>query len=409
MTDHELDRLLPDASPLTDARAAALELRGAETELLEKIMATSTDQPTELVVGPLSANGHRPPDESGRVRRPRRLLPYAAAATFGFLVAAAAITWGDRDDSRPAVTAENPPPAEADEVPRLLAADIPAPYQLANTMTMYTDGAMASDRPSPGAEVSHTAYYSPPGPGPNGLEWITVETREGEPFPPTGRPVTVRGHEGRIESVPTNGSMIGSVTVRWTEAPGVHVLVSASNGELTEDDVLAIAESLEPVDEATWERGSTLNDPLTPDALQSLVPGDARASIVLEIRGVVVYKAADGQVCTFQADQRGETPPACGDPDERVHLFKDRIGWPAVLYGVLPPGAVEVKATRGGSDISGDGGIGPVVPAAFTAPDTSGGPTLYAVSLSLVPDTITFLDAAGRPVETVPLDIEPEL
>jgi hypothetical protein len=409
MTDHELDRLLPDASPLTDARAAALELRDAETELLETIMATSTDQPTELVVSPLSDNGHQPPYGPRRVRRQRRLLPLAAAAAVGFLVAVAVITLGNRDDSPPAVTADDPPPAEDDEVPRLLAADIPAPYQLANTMTMYTDGEVASDQPSPGAGVSYTAYYSPPGPGPNGLAWITVETRAGEPFPESGRPVTVRGHEGRIESVPTNGSMIGSITVRWTEAPGVHVLVSASNSDLTEDDVLAIAESLEPVDEATWDRGSTLNDPLTPDALRSLVPGDARASIVLEVRGMVVYKAADGQVCTFQADQRGETPPACGDPAERVHLFKDRIGWPAVLYGVLPPGAVEVEATRGGSDISGEGGIGPVVPAAFTAPDMSGGPTLYAVSIGLVPDTVTFLDATGQPVETVPLDIDPEL
>lgn len=43
MTDREIDRLLRDASPLTDPAAAALDLRAAEADLLEEIMILTDD------------------------------------------------------------------------------------------------------------------------------------------------------------------------------------------------------------------------------------------------------------------------------------------------------------------------------------------------------------------------------
>jgi hypothetical protein len=41
MNDAELDRLVAATAPITEARVAALDLRDAEVELMEQVMATS--------------------------------------------------------------------------------------------------------------------------------------------------------------------------------------------------------------------------------------------------------------------------------------------------------------------------------------------------------------------------------
>jgi hypothetical protein len=42
-------------------------------------------------------------------------------------------------------------------------------------------------------------------------------------------------------------------------------------------------------------------------------------------------------------------------------------------------------------------------------PDPASGRVLYALNVSRPPDLLTFVDAQGQPVESVPLDIQPDL
>jgi hypothetical protein len=414
MTDREIDRLLRDASPLTDAAAAGLELHAAEADLLEEIM-TLTDEtgadpglaPAVVVDAPRRADG--PPAAR---RRPRAVTLVAVAAA-GFLVAVAIGTWraaDGGDGSDPDVATEPSPPPADGEVPRLLADPAPELFQLSNTEEGYASdaGIVRSGTVPPGrsSEVptSFNAYYSLPMPGPTGVSWFTVTTERSDDPLPAGEPVTVRGHEGRATvqaADPATGGM-AQVTVAWDEAPGVRATVDAVNSELTEADVLAIAESLRTATEEEWEQATHLNDPADPAAVQDEIPGDATGRVAVEHLGSAVYTTADDRICAFRVDGRGRLPDECGARDAGPHLLKDRIGWPSVVFGVLPDGATQVVATRAGTDILAGPPGGPNPPSVMI-----GGDGIYAVPVGPVPDTLTFLDDAGATVDTAALDIEP--
>jgi hypothetical protein len=421
MTDREIDRLLRDASPLTDPAAAALDLGTAETDLLEEIMTLTdetsgdADQGTVTAPGAVVAAPRRADGPSPERRRPRAATLVAVAAA-GFLVAVAIGSWRAADvgdGSDPDVATEPSPPPVDGELPRLLADPAPPLFQLSNTEVGYgqsegaPDGFVVVEPTGPDDEAaSYSAIYSLPMPGPNGVSWFTITSERSDEPLPAGEPVTVRGHEGRLAvraADPATGGMV-QVTVAWDEAPGVRATVDAINSELTEADVLAIAEGVRAAGEEEWEEATHLNDPADPATVEGEIPGDAQGRVTVEHLGGAVYTTADDRVCAFRVDRRGRFPDVCGARDGGPHLLKDRIGWPSVLFGVLPDGATQVVATRGGTDITAGPPGGPASPGTVI-----GGDGIYAVSVGPVRDTLTFLDDAGAAVDTVALDIEPDI
>ena len=374
MTDQELDQRVAETAPVSDAWVASLDLQGADMDLMEEIMAIDS---TELDLAP-----ELPPRRRGRARYRIVIGAAVAAAAIVAVMVGVRSTEDKPNDTQTDVT--TPP---SDEVPRLLADWVPPGFELARTST---EGAV------------YTAYYSA-APTAAGLAWMEITTSVdggGRLASGTETPVTVRGHDGTMYTREAQGSIIGSITLRWEELPGAVVVVSANNSALTADDVLEIAESLHSVSAEEWERGSHLNDPLSAADLQALIPGEATASALFDLRGTAAYLLPDGQVCAFLADNRGQTASVCGPGSERVHLLLDRIGFPAMLFGVLPDGATHLVATNGGQDVA---------PQIQLTPDPVTGQTLYAVDVGWAPDLITFLDDQEQPVESLPLDIAPDI
>jgi hypothetical protein len=409
MTDRELDQRVADTAPVSDAWVASLDLRGAEMDLMEEIMAMDS---TELDLAP-----EPPPQRTGRARYRIVIGAAVVAAALVTVVVGVRSTEDKTNDTQTDVT--TPP---TDEVPRLLAGWVPEGFELANTLTDTATAIAIGDiattvgdpnaESEPGADVSYTAYYSST-PTAAGLGWIDITTSSdlsAREVGGTESPVTVRGHEGTMYTTAANGSIIGSISVRWEEAPNIMVTVSANNSDVTTDDVLEIAESLHPVSEEEWERGSHLNDPLSAADLQALVPEEAIASALFDFRGTAAYLRPDGQACAFLADNRSQTATVCGPSSERVNILLDRIGFPALLFGVLPDGATHVVATRDGEDVNNDPLAPPDTPQqVYLATDPATGQTLYAVNVGRIPNALTFLDDQEQIVESVPLDIDPDI
>ena len=408
MTDDELDLLVSNACLPSDGRITSLDLGDAETELMEEIVATSGNDPT---LDPLRHDDDH--TWRRRHRAPFALVAVAATVALGVVTVQ---TIDKAGNDMPEVVAQAPEPTE---VPRLLAGWVPTGFELANTTEESPSGdgvQFGDDTPSRGSLVSYVAYYAPPTPGPDGLPWIQVTTQDAGSAAlgrtgtsASGRHATVRGRDGVLVVNQPHGSLLGSIQLAWEETPGVHVTVSAWNSELTESDVVAMAESLEAVTAEEWANAAHLNDPADAATIEALIPDSARASIIFEHRGGGAYLDSDGQACAFLADNRGQTPVTCRAPEARVHVLADRIGWPALLFGTMPKGATNILATRNGADVA-DAPEGiEVPPSVFLDAAADGGPTLYAVALGLLPDSITFLDDRGQAVETLPLDLEPDL
>ncbi len=65
------------------------------------------------------------------------------------------------------------------------------------------------------------------------------------------RPITVRGHDGLVGTAATSDDQPDIRTVAWLEQPGE--LVRVSGYDLSEDELLAVAEGLEPLADEPWE------------------------------------------------------------------------------------------------------------------------------------------------------------
>jgi hypothetical protein len=238
MDDEELDQVVAATDPIGDARVASLDLRDAETELMEEIMAPSASE--VILTADLPAPFRR--------RRRRRVLVAAAAvvAVAGATVTVLALRSGSDDKgSKP----DDVSTQAVVELPRLIADPAPegfdppiidAPSQIpprdangvpvpAGYLRLYGD--VGAEEPSSDLVVEVAPYTD------------ATPTR----FLPGNEhmdPVTVRGHDGLAchgASCGTN-SFGASAAVGWEERPGLEIVLRSRALEV--DQLRTIAEGL---------------------------------------------------------------------------------------------------------------------------------------------------------------------
>ena len=422
MSDDELDRLVAALSPVNDVRVASLDLREAEVELLEAIIAMPA---TDMAVP------RGTPSNRSRARR----APYRASLALAVAAAVALAVLGlniVKDGGEPADVATGQPA----EVPRLIPDPVPEGFELDRATDWppagWPDEMVSAFQTSSDeihmASTAHSIRYAPPNTPPGGTS-LWIATRDGtaadaarwstEMEMPGGEAprVEVRGHEGWTLSQPLE-DWLGLL---WEEAPGVYVSVVATDTDLTEADVLDVAESLRPATAAEWDTALQADGP----SVASYIPDDAVVTIdttdgegfggmlgVLEpatdSEGMAVYLAADGQLCAFLVDAEGKLPETCVAEGTRVQVVRDRAGEPALLFGFTPAGAGDVLGTVGDMPAEvPDSGRQPVL--AYLEPVPGAEHQIYAMGLDLVfdfiPDTLTFRNQQGEPIESVPVDL----
>jgi hypothetical protein len=273
--------------------------------------------------------------------------------------------------------------------------------------------------PDPDA-VFHAANYSQPSRTPSrpgvvdDRPSLRISATEGDAFTllsevvqhESHRRIEVRGHDGWLMSSPAQPPVTlpgggytywpASIALSWEEQPGVIVsVVAAGSPRLTAEDLLRIAESLRPATDEEWESALLTDEPIDAAEVESYVPDAAVAFVTADQLGGAAYLTSDGRVCGYVVDRVGKTEDTCGPAEQRVHELRDRSGDVRFLFGTMPDGAADVAASN---QYSGDNAL-----SAFHDVAPEAGPRLYLLSLDvMVPETITFRDRNGEPVETLP-------
>lgn len=264
MNDHELDRLVASVARARAGWVDGHDLRDAEHELMEEIMATPrTDEADEAdradldpsPATPLAgAAGTYPPARSGRSGRrsattARRRVPVAAAVGLAAALLAGVVlvrVSGGGGDGADVVT-----PAEGAVAPMVVD---PVPEGFSVT------SAGDQGEPPPDDWVDTWVYGRLDATAI--ADDVVLSVAPAAPFPldavadgTLGEPVTVRGEPAIVCSpgplaCDFGGEVIGDVTgVSWTEAPGAYVTVESRTFDRAQ--LLAIAEGVvvEPGDD----------------------------------------------------------------------------------------------------------------------------------------------------------------
>jgi hypothetical protein len=236
----------------------------------------------------------------------------------------------------------------------------------------------------------------------------------------------VRGHPGWAgsfqlppfddgEGIVPESEDLFITTVVWEEVPGVVAIVQQfGHGE---GDALALAESLRPASADEWARllhlGESDDVLLTDD--ERIARGQPSARSRLDsvhipmppnsVNGAEgVYGSAgvwstwllpDGTLCGAVDDGVAEEPVVTCDPNGGpVTVIPDSTGQPALVIGVMPDGAVGRIAVGGDIEEA----------QTVTGPDDA--PTYYVITIAgdAVPSAITFVDADGTDLASVPVD-----
>lgn len=227
MNDHELDRLVATATHVRDSWVEGFDLRAAEDELLEEIMATTdSDAPERAGVEP-------PPSEPAQfASRPGRFKLTVAIGVAAALVVAVVLVrsvGGDRDVG----TSDQPTiqPMIADPIPEGTDVAMVEPFE--GTEPIESDEVETVVF----GEVTETAVRN------------DVVISVGTAAPASGARVTVRGQDGQAGTY-SDGD--GVVWVSWTEPSDVQLTMYSRSFD--REQVLTIAEGLE-VDGADIELG----------------------------------------------------------------------------------------------------------------------------------------------------------
>ncbi|MGH9213207.1 MAG: hypothetical protein ACRD2C_21425 [Acidimicrobiales bacterium] len=264
MSDDQLDRLVADISPFSDPTVTSLDLRHAETELMEEIMATDM---TEVDLG---VGGPRDETKRQRLRRGHRVAIGAVAAAAAIVAAVLVVGGGGDEPENEGDVSTQPPP----EIPRLLADVVPDGYELTSTVDApqeQHDQEIVSDD----VRVTRDAYLYGDADAENPFESgdlvITTLRHSAEDpdgglsmYPGEQVEVQVRGHDGLVCS-PDACSADGATTVHWLEEPGFEV--SLTSRSLDQDQLLAIAEGLEISNEQILLGGLPPDLPVPADEL----------------------------------------------------------------------------------------------------------------------------------------------
>lgn len=230
MNDSELDQLVAATSPITDADVHVLPLAGADVELCEEIMSTPVIHAAE------EADVSPTPAGRGRARALRRWL--AAAASLAAVSAAVAVVQ----------------PFGSDGGDRAWGAELVRVAESSPRLLVTADGwsVTRADELSEGwGDMTFT--------GPEGelwLDWITPDALEDfdhdarlddlhdDPFTRLDD-VVIAGHEAALFEAPGDPA---HVTALWEDGRYSVEL----NTEMSVDDFLAVAGTIEAVDVDTW-------------------------------------------------------------------------------------------------------------------------------------------------------------
>lgn len=287
MNDHELDRLVASAAPVRDRWVAGLDLRDAENELMEEIMATTNPEVTLQSESP----GDPPPRSNGSRSRFRLAIALAAAAAL--LIGVVAVRTLTPDDKDGVVQSPTPDilPMIADALPQGMA-----------VTAAWPESGFAHEPQASGpidtwiyGDLTPTAVTS------SLVLQVTPELEDGSTM--LGEPVTVRGKPGVACSPGPYQCDFGNklTGVVWTEGPDVRI--SIESGTFDKAQLLAIAE------------GVVVNG-------MTVTPGRLPAGITLppklaELNGdwgwgyTVDYRAPDG--ASFSVNTMAET--------EALHIY----------------------------------------------------------------------------------------
>jgi hypothetical protein len=256
MNDDELDRMVAAAAPIADGQVASLGLRDAEIELMEEIMATTTND-TDVGV----AREPRPPW--------RRRVTYrvAAAAAVAVVVTAGVVSMlgPDDDDGGRSETGGGMTAVGTTDLPRLIPDEVPdglhpitvAEYGQLNPLAKSAYYGHAVDGGLPVVDLT-VAWANEDGPGEFGEpshpddgyacpddECEAYDPVEpGEPSHPDLEPTPVRGHDGYAcagDACTVYGPGVQAGVEWWEHEDQPFRLTSPS---LTVEQLVAVADGL---------------------------------------------------------------------------------------------------------------------------------------------------------------------
>ena len=241
MNDHELDRLVASAAPVRDSWVAGLDLRDAEDELMEEIMATANTQ-APPASGPST---DRSSPFGGEPRRFKLAVAVGLAAALLVGVVVVRSTTGSGDDDGDVRT-----PGEPTIMP-MIADSVPDGFEVG---LVVPEEGLLPEPSTPGGPIDTWIYGDLTATALTNdvLLSIAASAPEGTSL---SEPVTVRGRQGSLCSPGPHQCDLGNniTGVSWTEASGLYVTVESRSFDRTQ--LLAIAEGV-TVDGNTVELGS---------------------------------------------------------------------------------------------------------------------------------------------------------
>jgi hypothetical protein len=338
MNDHELDRLVASATHVRDGWVDGLDLRAAEDELMEEIMAT-TDIPVPLTSGP--PPGGPPPDEPSTSRaKPRRLrlvvaVGAAAALVTGVVVARSMA--GDSDDAAGVSTTGDSP------ILPMILDPVPDGFEL-----LSASGEWLEPEPTGDGQIDTWLYGDVSETAVTNDVLVNVGSRSSEM---NGAPVVVRGKDATLCSPGPDECEIGVsnlTMVSWAERPDLHVTVASRS--FTPDQVQAWAEGL-AIDGDTVQLGD-------------VPPGVTKPPPVAELDGelgwayMVEYQSSDGEgyltVVTTPVENQATRnyglwlhgPRDGGQVQGHPATLDDTDDWYALTWEPEPGRLIELRANR---------------------------------------------------------------
>jgi hypothetical protein len=206
------------------------------------------------------------------------------------------------------------------------------------------------------------------------------------------RAVDVQGRRGFIGTLEDAGTIPYRELVFEREDG-----IVAIGGNVTEDQLLAVAEHLRPAAEAEWTDASGAQT-------ETVIPPGAKASLEGSLgarQPWTVYVDAQGALCaSVQSQEHGSvscTGHAIGSVEDqpidlrlRPQTLRDDAGTPRIVYGYSPPGTARVVLDNGAQQID-----APTTPIEDRL--------LYAGALEPFPVQVVFFAADGTEISREPV------
>lgn len=306
MNDHELDRLVASATHVRDGWVDGFDLRAAEDELLEEIMAT-TDMDPPVPLAPAPSDGPSPFDREagrfdGRPDRRRFRLAVALGAAAAVLVGVVLMRSTGGDGDRDGADEPGDVGTSADQaVAPMIVDPLPDGFEVG----LITPEEGLAPEPLPDEEVDTWVHGDLTEAGLTNDVVISVEPSapsvevepEGEGVGGAlGEPVTVRGKEGTLCSFgpPLTACEPGVqlTGVSWTESPDLYITVQSRTFD--REQVLAIAEGLR-VEGTTVELGDMPSGVTKPPEVAELDNELVSDDLITGASYMVTYGSPDGR------------------------------------------------------------------------------------------------------------------